>query len=116
MDNASGQVGPLIAAWLDLPCVCGVAGFQLGDERKGITVVRNIGRGVRERVATNLPAVLAVDGQEGLPYASLDKLLESKHAQITQLTLSDLGISSEELESDPTEVVGLCFPKPCQEP
>jgi len=113
MDNATGQVGPLIAAWLDLPCVCEVVGFQLGGDRKSITVSRSISRGVRERVLSTLPAVLTVEGQgRKLPYASMDKILESKYTQVTLLSLSDLGISSAELESDPTKVTGLSFPRP----
>ena len=113
MDNATGQVGPLIAAWLDLPCVCEVVGFQLEGDGKSITVLRNTGKGMQERVLSTLPAVLTVEGQGGkLPYASLDKILESKYAQVTLLSLSDLGISSAELESDPTKVVGLSFPRP----
>jgi electron transfer flavoprotein beta subunit len=113
MDNATGQVGPLIAAWLDLPCVCEVVGFQLEGDRKSITVLRNTDRGVQERVLSTLPAVLTVEGQgRKLPYASLDKILESKYAQVTLLSLSDLGISSAELANDPTKVVGLSFPRP----
>jgi electron transfer flavoprotein beta subunit len=113
MDSANGQVGPLIAAWLDLPCVSEVTGFQLEDDRKSITVLRNIGKGVQERVLPALPAVLTVEGQEKkLPYASLDKILESECAEITRLALSDLGISATELESDPTKVLGFSFPRP----
>jgi electron transfer flavoprotein beta subunit len=113
LDNATGQVGPLIAAWLGLPCLGEVVGFQLGDNGKSITVSRNLGRGIRESVSSTLPAVLTVTGQGGkLPYASMDKLLESQYAQVTLLSLSDLGLSSVELESDPTRVIGLSFPRP----
>lgn len=113
IDNATGQVGPFVAAWLDLPCVGEVVGFQLGDDRKSIIVLRNTGKGIREKVLSPLPVVLTVEGQgRKLPYASLSKILESKYAQITLLALSDLGISSAELEIDPTTVTGLSFPRP----
>jgi electron transfer flavoprotein beta subunit len=113
LDNASGQVGPFIAARLNLPCVVGVTEFQLEGDGKSSTVTRSLGRGVREKVTSALPAVFTVEGSGGeLPYASLDKLMESQSATITLFSLSDLGISAAELASDPTRVTGLSFPRP----
>jgi electron transfer flavoprotein beta subunit len=113
LDNASGQAGPFIAARLDLPSVGGVTEFQLDSDNKSVTVTRNIGRGARERLLSPLPAVLAIEEPgRALPYASLDKLLESRSAPITVLSLSDLGISAAELAGDPTQVTGLSFPRP----
>lgn len=113
LDNGSGQVAPLIAACLGLPCICEVVGFQLEDDKKSITVTRNVSKGLREKVQCKLPAVLTVTGQTGkLPYAYLDKMLESKDTGINRLSLSDLGISHMDMEDDPTEVTGLSFPRP----
>ena len=113
MDTATGQVGPLIAAWLDLPCVCEVVGFQLEGDRKSITALKSIGRGARENILCSLPAVITVEGEGGkLPYASLEKILESKYAQVTLLALSDLGISPAELKGEPTKVTGISYPRP----
>jgi electron transfer flavoprotein beta subunit len=113
LDNASGQVGPFIAARLNLPCVVGVTEFQLEGDGKSSTVTRSLDRGVREKVTSDLSAVFTVEGSGGeLPYASLDKLLESQSAPITLLLPSDLGISATELASDPTRVTGLSFPRP----
>lgn len=113
LDNGSGQVGPMTAVFLGLPCVCDVVGFKVSTDRKSITVTRNISRGLRESVLSSLPAVLVVGGQETkLPYASLDKLLDSREAQIARLSLSDLGISVAELENNPVKITGLSFPRP----
>jgi electron transfer flavoprotein beta subunit len=113
LDNASGHVGSFIAARLKLPCVVGVTEFQIEGDGKSSTVTRSIGRGVRERVMSSLPAVFTMEGSGGkLSYASLDKLLESQSAPITLLSPSDLGISTTELASDPTRVTGLSFPRP----
>jgi electron transfer flavoprotein beta subunit len=113
LDNASGQVGPSIAARLGLPCVVGVTEFQLDGANRSATVTRSIGRGVRERLLSPVPAVLTIEGPgRALPYASLDKLLESRAAPITVLSLSDLGISATGLAGDPTRVTGLSFPRP----
>jgi len=113
MDTATGQVGPSIATWLDFPCVCDVVGFQLDCEQVSVTVIKNIGKGIRESIQCSLPAVITVEGEEGeLPYASLDKILESKNTPVTLHSLSDLGISSIELKYEPTKVIGLSSPKP----
>jgi electron transfer flavoprotein beta subunit len=113
MDTASSQVGPLIAAMLDRPCICEAVEMELGDDRRNITVSRNIGEGIWEKVWTGIPAVITVEGQgNNLPYASLDKVLESASAPITILSLNDLAISPGELAYTPVEVTGLSFPRP----
>jgi electron transfer flavoprotein beta subunit len=113
LDNASGQVGPFIAARLDLPCIVGVTEFQLDGTNRSATVTRNIVQGARERLLSPLPTVLAIEGSgRALPNASLDKLLESRSALITVLSLSDLGILATDLAGDPIRVTGLSFPRP----
>lgn len=112
LDTGNGQVGPLIAAWLDLPCVGEVVEVKLAEEQKSITLTRDIGRGARERIQCSLPAVITVKGEGKLPYASLDKLLESQYSEVRRLSLADLNISPVELGNDPTKVTGLVFPRP----
>jgi electron transfer flavoprotein beta subunit len=112
LDTGNGQVGPLMAAWLNLPCVGEVVGFELAGEQRGITLTRDTGRGTREKVQCSLPAVIAVKGEGKLPYAALDKLLESQYSEITRLTPADLGMSPVELKNDPTRVTGLSYPRP----
>ena len=110
---ATGQVGPLVAAWLDLPCVAEVFSFQPDREQKSFTAIRDIGQGARESVQCSLPAVISVKGEgTGLPYASLDRFLESRHMPVTRLSPADLGITPAELKDDPTRVTGLSFPRP----
>ena len=113
MDTGNGQVGPLIAACLDLPCVTEVVSLELDKEQKSINLTKDIGRGEREIIQCTLPAVIAVKGEERkLPYASLDKLLESKYSEITLLSPADLAIFPAELKKDPTRVTGLTYPRP----
>ncbi len=112
LDTANGQVGPLMAGWLGLPCVGDVVSLELDEEPHGLRLTRDIGRGERERVQCPLPAVITVRGEGKLPYASLDRLVESQGAEITRLSPADLGISSEELKKDPTTVTNLAFPRP----
>ncbi len=112
MDTGNGQVGPLVAAWLDLPCVGSVVGLELVEEKEAIHLTRDAGRGEREKVRCSLPAVITVKGEGKLPYASLDRLIESKYSEIVSLSLADLGISPLELKNDPTWVTGLAYPRP----
>jgi electron transfer flavoprotein alpha/beta subunit len=113
MDNGSGQVGPLTAAMLGLPCICRVVDFHPEEGKNSITVTRNVSKDTREKLICRLPAVLAVELQEKkLPYASLDKLLESLDTEIKHLAVSDLGIYNEALESDAIQINGLSFPRP----
>jgi len=113
LDKATGQVGPLTAAWLDLPCVAEVLSFQPDREGKSLTVVKNIGKGARESLQCSLPAVITVTGEGSqLPYASLDRVLESRHTPVTLISPADLGLSLAELKDDPTRVTGLSYPRP----
>jgi electron transfer flavoprotein beta subunit len=112
LDTASGQVGLFIAARLGMPCVTEVIGLEMDAEKKNLTVIRDIGRGEREKVRCPLPAVIAVKGEGKLPYASLEKLIESKKSEITVISPEDIGISPAKLKSDPTRVTGLLFPRP----
>jgi electron transfer flavoprotein beta subunit len=112
IDTASAQVGPFIAAILDIPCVCKVVEFQL-ENNKNVSASRNIGRGVREKVSTTLPVVLTISGRgENLPYAPLDRVLETASTPITLFSLSDLGISLQEIADDFMRVNRFSFPRP----
>jgi electron transfer flavoprotein beta subunit len=112
LDTASGQVGLFIAARLGMPCVNEVVGLETDAGKKSLTVIRDIGRGEREKVLCPLPAVITVKGEGKLLYASLDKLIESKKSEITVISPEDIGISPAKLKSDPTRVTGLLFPRP----
>jgi electron transfer flavoprotein beta subunit len=112
LDTANGQVGPLISAWLGLPCVGDVVGLESDKEQDNITFTRDIGRGEREKLQCPLPAVVTVKGEGKLPYASLDRFVESRHGEITLLSPADLGISGEEFKNDPTRITDLVYPRP----
>jgi len=113
MDTGGGQIGPLVAAWLDLPCVGEVISLELAEEQMSITLTRDIGKGAREKIQCSLPAVISVKGEgERLHYASLDNILESQYSEVMLLSLADLGISPVELKDDPTRITDLTYPRP----
>jgi electron transfer flavoprotein beta subunit len=112
LDTSNRQVGPLMAGWLDWPCINEVVGFELNAEHNSVTLIKDLGRGEREKLSCQLPAVITVKGERKLPYASLDRLIESKYAGITLMSSADLPLSPEELKNEPAKVSGLVFPRP----
>ncbi|OGN96241.1 MAG: hypothetical protein A2Y89_03430 [Chloroflexi bacterium RBG_13_51_18] len=110
LDTGSGQVGQLIAGRLGWPCVYTVTNIEL--ESDGVILLKDTGRGEREKVACKLPVVAAIKGEGKLPYASLDRYIESKYSEITSLSPIDLGISPIELKKDPAPVTRLIYPRP----
>jgi electron transfer flavoprotein beta subunit len=112
LDTGNGQVGPLMAGWLNLPCICDVVSIDLEAEQSSITLTKDIGRGEREKIRCFLPAVIAVKGEGKLPYAPLDRLIESKYGEVTFLPPANLGISAVTLKNNPTRVTDLTYPRP----
>jgi electron transfer flavoprotein beta subunit len=112
LDNAGGLTGPLLAAWLDLPCICEAGVFQIDSQRTSVAVTRNIRKGQLETLQADLPAVLALTSPGKLPYAPVDKILAAQEALITHLTLMDIGLTPISLGLDPTRISGLSFPRP----
>lgn len=110
LDTGSEQVGPMIAARLGCPCVMNVVNIEA--EENNITLLKDIGRGEREKLSCPLPAAIAVKGEGKLPYASLDKYIDSKYSEITLLSPIDLAISPDELKKAPTRVTRLIQPSP----
>jgi len=112
LDTGNGQVGSLIAGWLDLPCICEVVSIELNAAQNNVILIKDIGRGEREKIQCTLWAVITVKGEGKLPYASLDRLIESKYSEVTLLSPADLGVSAVALKNDPTRVTDLAYPKP----
>jgi electron transfer flavoprotein alpha/beta subunit len=110
LDTGSALAGPLIAGRLGWSCVTEVVTIEAKEDN--VIILKDIGRGEREKLSCPLPAVIAVKGNGKLPYASLDKYVESKYSEITLITPVDLGISSDELKRDPSGVTRLTHPRP----
>lgn len=112
MDIGDGQVGLLMGTLLGLPCVNEAVRIELTKDCKSVNVIKDVGRGEREKLYCSLPAVITIKGEGNLPYASLDKFMESQNSEVKLLSLSDLGISTIEIRDNPTQVTGLSFPRP----
>ena len=113
MDTGNGQVGQLLAARLGWPCVSDVIGLETDSESGNIRVTRDIGRGKREILECPLPAVVTVKGDNTcLPYAPLDRLIESVQSDIEVQSLADLNITPAGLREEPARITALMAPRP----
>jgi electron transfer flavoprotein beta subunit len=117
LDNGSGLVGSLTAAFLGWPFISDVIALQTAPDQKSLTVTRNVERGLKEKLEAAAPLVMSVKSGGGrLPYASLDQLLESREEAVEHLSLADTGLSYPELKNDSTLCAGLSFPRPATRP
>jgi electron transfer flavoprotein beta subunit len=77
-DGMNGQVGPMTAGLLDLPCATQVMALHVDDDRRGVSVEREVEAGARECLHLSLPALLAVQSGINRPrYPSLSNLLRA---------------------------------------
>lgn len=110
LDTGNGVTGQMIAARLGFTCIYDAISIEVDAGQKSITAVKDIGRGEREKIRCLLPAVVTIKGERKLPYAILDKLVESKYSEITLLSPADLGIPEIELKNEPCLINNLVFP------
>lgn len=110
LDTGSGQSGLLLAGRLGWHCVTDVVEIEAAEN--SLILLKDIGRGEREKLSCPLPAVVTVKGEGKLPYASLDNYIDSKYSEIALLTLADLSIAPDELKRDPARVIRLVCPRP----
>jgi electron transfer flavoprotein beta subunit len=111
LDTANGQVGQLLAARLGWPCVSDVVSLE--DKDGNIRLSRGIGRGKREVLEATLPAVITVKGDSAvLPYASVDRLIDSVQNEIEVKSPADLSVTPAELKEEPARITGLMAPRP----
>jgi electron transfer flavoprotein beta subunit len=112
LDTANGITGQMIAAGLGYSCVCDAVNIEMNTGQQSITAVKDMGRGEREKMQCPIPAVVTVKGEGKLPYAVLDKLIESQYNEISLFSPAELGISEVELKNEPSHVKELVFPRP----
>ena len=92
-DLMQGQVGPLLAECLSLPCATAVMHVEIMPAGQGVNVEREIEGGYREAVALQLPALLTIQTGINQPrYPSLSNLLRAN--KLTLKTLHADGMDS----------------------
>ncbi len=82
VDDDQGQVGPMVAQLLGLPCVTSAAAMEIEGDK--VTVERDV-EGGREVIDVSLPAVLTTDKGLNEPrYASLKGIMAAKKKPIEE--------------------------------
>ena len=111
LDTVNGQVGQLVADRLGCPCISDV--ISLDVENDNLKITRDIGRGRREILESSLPAVVTGKGDDfTLPYASIDRLIDSLESEIEVMSLRDLDLNPADLTKEPACITGLMAPRP----
>ncbi len=99
IDDDNAQVGPALAALLDLPSVSVINRLEITAESKKARAQRDIEGGV-EVIESALPAVFSC--QKGLNeprYPSLKDIMMAKKKEIKEMKASDLSLNAEELKT-----------------
>ncbi|MBF0451040.1 MAG: electron transfer flavoprotein subunit beta/FixA family protein [Candidatus Magnetomorum sp.] len=92
-DNMNAQTGQMIAAQLNVPSVSGVIQLTVNGDQQAITVVREMGGGMREELLVQLPAVLCVQSGINQPrYPRLSAMLKAASRPLRCIESSTDGI------------------------
>ncbi len=85
-DLMQGQVGPILAARLDLPCTTSVVDVINHPEERTVQIEREIEGGYRQTLVLNLPALLTIQTGINQPrYPALSKLLRANRLSLEVL-------------------------------
>jgi len=112
-DGDTGQVGPGIAAWLDLPLATYVAAIPRVEPARGLTVERLVEEGYQV-LDLPLPALITVVKEVAAPrLPTLRGKKRAKAAEITLFTAADLDLEPSYLglKGSPTKVVKVATPR-----
>lgn len=112
LDENSGQVGAYLAELLGLPYVSCVVGLKLFFNEKKARIHRALGKGDKEVVECELPALFSVDrGLNDPRYPTLPNLLRALNQKIECWGTELLELKSSDLRPM-TEVIEVCYPNP----
>ena len=90
-DNMQGQVGPMIARQLGLPCATAVIFEKIAPDQTAVYVEREIEDGHRDTLELSLPAVLTVQSGINTPrYPSLSNLLRANKQELKRVKSANL--------------------------
>ena len=85
-DDMQCQVGPLVAAGLDIPCAVSVVKETLDPGNRTVTVECELEGGAAETVSLPLPCLLAIQSGINRPrYPSLSNVLRAKEQELVRI-------------------------------
>jgi electron transfer flavoprotein beta subunit len=89
-DAMQGQVGPMLAARLDLPWATSVISEKISSDKKTIYVEREIEGGNRDMLELQLPALITIQSGINTPrWPSLSNLLRANSQDLEEISTSD---------------------------
>lgn len=92
-DGLHGQVGPLVAEHLSLPCTTAVVCARITPGKAAASVERVPAEGLRDLLELSLPAVLTIQGGTQKPrYPSLSNILRAKGQDLEIIAAASLGL------------------------
>ncbi|WP_110927155.1 electron transfer flavoprotein subunit beta/FixA family protein [Bacillus massiliglaciei] len=97
IDGGSGQVGPRVAEYLDIPYVTTITSLEIDGQN--VSVIRDV-EGDSETIEASLP--LLVTAQQGLNeprYPSLPGIMKAKKKPLDEIELDDLDLEEEDVEA-----------------
>jgi electron transfer flavoprotein beta subunit len=90
-DEMQGQVGPLIAGFLEWPCATSVIHEEISPDAKHISVEREIEGGFKDALEIMLPALLTIQSGINEPrYPTLTHMLRAKREKIEVIDAGQL--------------------------
>ena len=91
-DLMQGQVGPILAERLSLPCATSVVRVEVQSDGTSVHVEREIESGYRETLVMQLPALLTIQTGINQPrYPSLSKLLRANKLALDTMHADAMG-------------------------
>jgi electron transfer flavoprotein beta subunit len=114
-DTMSGQLGILLASYLNLPVINAVTDIRINERKGKIIALKNLSKGYRERIECPLPLVITTDASDSLEnYASFAALLEAYEKEIPCWDLAQIGIPIQSIHEKNALLTfeSLRFPKP----
>jgi electron transfer flavoprotein beta subunit len=113
-DTMSGQLGTLLASYLDLPVINSVIDITVKQKKK-IIAVKSLAKGYRERIECLLPLVMTTDASDRLEnYASFAGLFNAYEKEIPCWDLAQIGIPRQSIREKNALMIfeSLQSPKP----
>lgn len=113
-DTMNGQLGTLLASYLDLPVINAVTDISIKQKKK-IIAVKNLSKGYRERVECSFPLVITTDVTDSFEnYASFAALIDANEKEIPCWDLAQIGIPRQSIHEKNAlmQVESLGPPKP----
>ncbi|OKL38287.1 electron transfer flavoprotein subunit beta/FixA family protein [Domibacillus mangrovi] len=107
IDGGSGQVGPRVAAMLDIPYVTTITNIDI--DGSNVSITRDV-EGDSEMIKTSLPVLVTC--QQGLNdprYPSLPGIMKAKKKPLEELELADLDLEEDDVESK-TKILDIFLP------